>query len=206
MRLIQFLALVAVFSFAWPYIRRAAEAPVFGRPVAVLIGLFAMLGRNSLYVFCVGSLLEPVGAGSPALLSRLDRQRHRRGTARHPHHGIHRMARRIATTRTARALVLGAALVGALTGLASGSSRPRRRHRRRRRADSSCRRPASPAPSALNGDPAAAQRRGGAREPARPAHPGDRRRARPHRPARRQLYGADRGACCRARSRSPASR
>src|SRR6185312_13403678 len=58
MRLIQFLSLVAVFSVAWPYIRRAAAAPAFGRPVAALIGLFAMLGRNSLYVFCVGSLLS----------------------------------------------------------------------------------------------------------------------------------------------------
>jgi len=58
MRLIQFLSLVAVFSVAWLYIRRAAAAPAFGRPVAALIGLFAMLGRNSLYVFCVGSLLS----------------------------------------------------------------------------------------------------------------------------------------------------
>ena len=58
MRLIQFLALVAVFSFAWPYIRTAAEPPVCGRPVDGLIGLFAMLGRNSLYVFCVGSLFS----------------------------------------------------------------------------------------------------------------------------------------------------
>jgi len=58
MRLIQFLALVAVFSFAWPYIRRAAQAPWLSRPVSGLIGLLAMLGRNSLYVFCVGSLLS----------------------------------------------------------------------------------------------------------------------------------------------------
>ena len=59
MRLIQFLALVAVFSFAWRYIRRAAEAPWLGRLVSGLIELFAMLGRNSLYVFCIGSLLSP---------------------------------------------------------------------------------------------------------------------------------------------------
>jgi hypothetical protein len=58
MRLIQFLALVAVFSFAWPYIRRAAAAPWVSRPVTALIDLLAMLGRNSLYVFCVGSLLS----------------------------------------------------------------------------------------------------------------------------------------------------
>jgi len=58
MRLIQFLALVAVFSFAWPYIRRAAAAPWVSRPVSALIDLLAMLGRNSLYVFCVGSLLS----------------------------------------------------------------------------------------------------------------------------------------------------
>ena len=58
MRLIQFLALVAVFSFAWRYIRRAAEAPWLCRLVSGLIELFAMLGRNSLYVFCIGSLLS----------------------------------------------------------------------------------------------------------------------------------------------------
>jgi hypothetical protein len=58
MRLIQFLALVAVFSFAWRYIRRAAEARWLGRLVSGLIELFAMLGRNSLYVFCIGSLLS----------------------------------------------------------------------------------------------------------------------------------------------------
>jgi hypothetical protein len=58
MRLIQFLALVAVFSFAWPYIRRAGAAAYIRRPVSAAIGLLAMLGRNSLYVFCIGSLLS----------------------------------------------------------------------------------------------------------------------------------------------------
>jgi hypothetical protein len=57
-RLIQFLALVAVFSLAFRYIRRAAELPFVGPPVNGVIGMFAMLGRNSLYVFCVGSLLS----------------------------------------------------------------------------------------------------------------------------------------------------
>ena len=57
-RLIQFLSLVAVFSIAFPYIRRLAELPFLRRPVMGLIGLFAMLGRNSLYVFCIGSLLS----------------------------------------------------------------------------------------------------------------------------------------------------
>ena len=57
-RLIQFLALVAVFSLAYRYIRRLSEARYFGPPVDGLVGLFAMLGRNSLYVFCVGSLLS----------------------------------------------------------------------------------------------------------------------------------------------------
>jgi hypothetical protein len=57
-RLVQFLALVAVFSFAWPYIRRGREMLYLSRPVGALIGLLAMLGRNSLYVFCVGSLLS----------------------------------------------------------------------------------------------------------------------------------------------------
>jgi hypothetical protein len=58
MRLIQFLALVAVFSFAWPYIRRTGAAAYIRRPVSAAIGLLAMLGRNSLYVFCIGSLLS----------------------------------------------------------------------------------------------------------------------------------------------------
>lgn len=58
MRLIQFLSLVAVFSVAWPYIERAAKAPWAGRAVAGLIALFSLLGRNSLYVFCIGSLLS----------------------------------------------------------------------------------------------------------------------------------------------------
>jgi hypothetical protein len=57
-RMIQFLALVAVFSVAFPYIRRLAELPLLRHPVLGLIGLLAMLGRNSLYVFCVGSLLS----------------------------------------------------------------------------------------------------------------------------------------------------
>ncbi len=57
-RLIQFLSLVAVFSIAFPYIRKLADIRALRRPVLGLIGLFAMLGRNSLYVFCVGSLLS----------------------------------------------------------------------------------------------------------------------------------------------------
>ena len=57
-RLIQFLSLVAVFSIAFRYIRRLEDWPYLGRPIGGLIGLFAMLGRNSLYVFCIGSLLS----------------------------------------------------------------------------------------------------------------------------------------------------
>jgi hypothetical protein len=57
-RLIQFLTLVAVFSIAFPYFRRLADWPPLRRPVLGLIGLLTMLGRNSLYVFCVGSLLS----------------------------------------------------------------------------------------------------------------------------------------------------
>jgi len=48
-RLIQFLSLVAVFSVAFPYISRA---------VPRLVEFFCLLGRNSLEVFCVGSLLS----------------------------------------------------------------------------------------------------------------------------------------------------
>jgi hypothetical protein len=48
-RLIQFLALVAMMSGTFPYIQRFA---------APLANFFSMLGRNSLPVFCVGSLLS----------------------------------------------------------------------------------------------------------------------------------------------------
>jgi hypothetical protein len=48
-RLIQFLSLVAVFSIAFPTINRA---------VPRLVEFFCLLGRNSLEVFCVGSLLS----------------------------------------------------------------------------------------------------------------------------------------------------
>ncbi len=57
-RLVQFLALIAVFSGAYRYIRMAADARYVRGPIGGLIGLFALLGRNSLYVFCVGSLLS----------------------------------------------------------------------------------------------------------------------------------------------------
>lgn len=49
LRLIQFLALAAVFSAAYPVIVRWAGQAV---------EMFALLGRNSLNVFCVGSLLS----------------------------------------------------------------------------------------------------------------------------------------------------
>jgi hypothetical protein len=48
-RLIQFLALVALFSLAFPYIKRFARG---------LADFLALLGRNSLMVFCTGSLLS----------------------------------------------------------------------------------------------------------------------------------------------------
>lgn len=51
-RIIQFLALVAVFSAAYPYLKRYAALPV---------EYLALLGRNSLYVFCVASILSLAG-------------------------------------------------------------------------------------------------------------------------------------------------
>jgi len=51
-RIAQFLALIAVFSAAYPYIEPAAPR---------LVAFLARLGRNSLYVFCVGSILSLVG-------------------------------------------------------------------------------------------------------------------------------------------------
>jgi hypothetical protein len=52
LRLIQFLALVAIMSATYPYIVRAWKG---------LVDFLAMLGRNSLYVFCVGSILSLAG-------------------------------------------------------------------------------------------------------------------------------------------------
>jgi hypothetical protein len=49
MRVLQFLTLIAVFSVTFPYIRRWLP------PLAAFLSL---LGRNSLYVFCMGSLLS----------------------------------------------------------------------------------------------------------------------------------------------------
>ena len=52
MRLVQFMALAALGSFAYPQF--AAWSPR-------LVGLLSLLGRNSLNVFCVGSLLSLAG-------------------------------------------------------------------------------------------------------------------------------------------------
>ena len=51
-RIIQFLALIAVMSVTYPYLKRFASW---------LVEFLAMLGRNSLYVFCVGSILSLAG-------------------------------------------------------------------------------------------------------------------------------------------------
>ena len=51
-RLIQFLALIAVMSATYPYILKASQG---------LVNFLSMLGRNSLYVFCVGSILSLAG-------------------------------------------------------------------------------------------------------------------------------------------------
>ena len=136
-RLIQFLSLVAVFSLAFRYIRwLRRRAVTCAYLVAPLIGMLAMLGRNSLYVFCVGSLLEPHRRKSSVSTYRgtvgIDT---RRGNFRHRHHGIHRMARRIATTRTSRlAALVGAALVSGADRRRRGARANRRRRRRRRAA------------------------------------------------------------------------
>jgi len=60
-RLIQFLSLVALGSLLFPYIRMLADFAPLRRPVNGLIALLAMFGRNSLYVFCIGSLLSLIG-------------------------------------------------------------------------------------------------------------------------------------------------
>ena len=56
-RLAVFLGLVAVFSLAFRYIHMLANVAYLRPPFKGLIWLLALLGRNSLYVFCVGSLL-----------------------------------------------------------------------------------------------------------------------------------------------------
>ncbi len=58
MRLIQFLSLVAVFSLVFPYLR---TLPVIKAVFAPIIPFLCMLGRNSLPVFCMGSLLSLSG-------------------------------------------------------------------------------------------------------------------------------------------------
>ncbi len=52
LRLIQFLALIAVLSVAYPYIEKTVPA---------ITSFLARLGRNALPVFCVGSLLSLAG-------------------------------------------------------------------------------------------------------------------------------------------------
>jgi hypothetical protein len=51
-RILQFLALIALMSATYPYIQRFASR---------LVDFLSMLGRNSLYVFCVGSVLSLAG-------------------------------------------------------------------------------------------------------------------------------------------------
>ena len=51
-RVIQFLALIALMSATYPAIRRFTPW---------LVDFMSMLGRNSLYVFCVGSILSLSG-------------------------------------------------------------------------------------------------------------------------------------------------
>jgi hypothetical protein len=51
-RIIHFLALIAVMSWTYPYIKKYASP---------LVEFLSRLGRNSLYVFCVGSILSLSG-------------------------------------------------------------------------------------------------------------------------------------------------
>ena len=51
-RVFQFLALIAVMSVTYPYIKQFASW---------LVAFLAMLGRNSLYVFCISSILSLAG-------------------------------------------------------------------------------------------------------------------------------------------------
>jgi hypothetical protein len=56
-RFIQFLGVVAVFSIAFPYF----QYPAIHRFTGPIMNFLSMLGRNSLQVFCVGSLLSLAG-------------------------------------------------------------------------------------------------------------------------------------------------
>jgi hypothetical protein len=51
-RIVQFLALIALMSATYPYVLKYASR---------LVDFLSMLGRNSLYVFCVGSILSLAG-------------------------------------------------------------------------------------------------------------------------------------------------
>ena len=97
-RIIQFLALIALLSVTYPYIRRYAPW---------LVDFLSMFGRNSLYVFCVGSVLSLAGQIVRFLYQGNIYSRHRRDSVRHRYHGTHRMAsgmaRRHQSRRRARA-------------------------------------------------------------------------------------------------------
>ncbi len=97
-RLIQFLALIAVFSLAFRYIKRAAELP-FRRLLANRRDRHVRHARPQFALRVLRRLAsEPVGADHALLLPRHCRHRHRRGHPWHHHHGAHRMDSRIETT------------------------------------------------------------------------------------------------------------
>ena len=92
-RVIQFLALIALMSVTYPYIRRYASR---------LVDFLSMLGRNSLYVFCVGSILSLAGQIVRYLYQGnivIDTAVVIFGVA---HHGSHRMASGMARTGQGR--------------------------------------------------------------------------------------------------------
>ena len=103
LRLIQFLAVVALFSATYPYIRRWASW---------LADFGSMLGRNSLIVFCVGSLLSLAGQIT-RFVYRGDIVVDTVVVIGCRNHGVCRMASGMA--RTGQVKRLGAAVAGVLT-------------------------------------------------------------------------------------------
>ena len=117
-RLIQFLSLVAVFSLAFRYIRWFAGVPFVRYPVDGPDPHVGHARAQFALRFLRRLAAQPHRPIRPFRLPRHCRRRQRRGNLRHYHHGVHRMARRIATTRNVRlAGYFGAALVSALIGL-----------------------------------------------------------------------------------------
>ena len=99
--LIQFLALIALYVGGL-----SLHPPVASK---MLVNFLSMLGRNSLYVFCVGSILSLPARSSVIVYQGNIYDRHRRGNLRRRNHGTHSMASRMARRRQSQGAASAAA-------------------------------------------------------------------------------------------------